>query len=113
MPEGWAVEEQKADSIALRTENSATSVFLSVERNNGLPTERFAQLYSKLLDNPTAVYRNKEYEDTYITYGTVNEEEAIMIVAVDGKTDKIAIILLAGNLDEPSIDTILDSIIEK
>lgn len=113
VPEGWAIEDEEKDSITLSTVVPGSSVFLSLSSNEGFPTDMIAEFYAAILDGATTPRLDKENGDTYVTYGKLNDEDAILVVSGDEVSEKVAVIVLVGDLEAPGIDTILDSIVEK
>ncbi|MDR2388100.1 MAG: serine protease [Deltaproteobacteria bacterium] len=113
VPEGWAVKDEESDSITLSTVEPGSAVFLSLTSNEGFPTDMIAEFYAALLDGATTPRLDQENGDTYVTYGKLNDEDAILVVSGDEFAEKVAVIVLVGDLEAPGIETILDSIVEK
>jgi hypothetical protein len=113
VPEGWAVDEEEPDAITLSSVVPGAWIYLGVSASEGLPTGLIAQLYATELGNATDPVQSGEDEDTYVSYAKVDDSDAVLVVSGDRKADKVAIILMLGDLQNPGLDVILDSIIDK
>ncbi|MDR2366650.1 MAG: trypsin-like peptidase domain-containing protein [Deltaproteobacteria bacterium] len=114
VPDGWAVEEEEEDAIILSTLVPGTWLYLGMIPNEGLPTSLIAKIYAEELENSTPPIRSDEYLDTYVSFGTIADNDIVLVVSGDHDSqEKVAVFMLSGNLDDPGVGRILDSIVEK
>jgi S1-C subfamily serine protease len=113
VPEGWAVESEEEDSIFMSSVDSESLVYLGVFPTEGLSTEEIAKICAEELEEGTDPVKSEDSDDVYISYGKIGQANTLLVVSGDQPNKKFAVIMLAGDFDNPDLNLILNSIIDK
>ncbi|MDR2442991.1 MAG: serine protease [Deltaproteobacteria bacterium] len=105
VPEKWLVLDSDEDSVVLASNDQKTSLGVVVAPNKGLGAWYWSKVYAEKFGS---VEPDEYGEDIFVIFP--KDEDDTLVIVGDLDEARHMVIYLNGNLDDPMIDVLLDSI---
>jgi hypothetical protein len=112
VPAGWRVDLEERDYIQLSSAGDASTVIMGVIETEGLPAGTVAEILARTIgvDDPVP---GEEKDGTFVFTGTRRGVDCVLSVAGYDDEARAAVIFVAGDLSDPGIGELADSVVDK